>query len=262
MAGYVLHIIHAYETYMALDAETRTQMPDDALKKMILGAISPDLVDAWRKDVNTNKIVQTVDKERTHFSIDHPVYGSSYKIPDIKMVEEHFLKKDPTRLGILSHLRYDLDYIEQILLVYFKPIEGNMYLNTKSGEKISGIVLWGNKEENVSGQLYQLYDFFNTELTKLYTNRIAAVFGKKFPESKEGFLQLMNWMFGGVVPMTGVEEIDKYRGKKKNLFTEFESYFKNDGSNCTIKASLDEFLDVVKISAKGLAKQIDALYVE
>ena len=264
MAGYVFHIIHAYELYMALLAETRSKMPEDALKYMILGAISPDLVDAWRNDEKTG------DKERTHFNIPHPVYGESYMIPDMKRIEALFLKKDekpaPVLVGIDAHLQYDLDHIEKILLTYFKPIEGDMYVNTKNGEKISGTVLWGKWDpdpaKKVYGQLYQLYDLFNAEMTARYTNKIAVVFGRQYPETKDGFMQFMKWLFGGTVPLTGVEEMDKYRGENINFYTELENYFKNDGKGCIIKVEPDELLDVVKSSAKALAKKIDALYAD
>lgn len=264
MAGYVFHIIHAYETWMALLAETRAKMQKDALKYMILGAVSPDLVDSWRYDEKEGKDIRTGDKEKTHFNIEHPVYGASYMIPDIEKIRKLFLKKDPASLGVLAHLQYDLDHIEQILLTYFKPIEGDMYTNTKTGEKISGLVLWGKWDSDpakkVYGQLYQLYDLFNAEMTEKYTNKIAAEFGKEFPATKEGFLQFLKWLLGDTVPMTGVEEMDMYRGKKINLYTEIENYFANDGKGCIIKVSPDELLDVVKSSAKALAKQIDELY--
>jgi hypothetical protein len=70
----------------------------------------------------------------------------------------------------------------------------------------------------------------------------------------------LKWLFGETVPMTGVEEMDKYRGQKINLYSEIEGYFKNDGAGCIIKAKPEELLDVVKSSAKALAKQIDELY--
>ena len=264
MAGYVFHIIHAYETWMALLEETRAKMSKDALKYMILGAVSPDLVDSWRYDEEAGKDVKTGDKEKTHFNIEHPVYGASYMIPDMDKIRALFLKKNPTSLGVLCHLQYDLDHINEILLTYFMPTEDDMYINIKNGDKISGLVLWGKWDSDpakkVYGQLYQLYDLFNAEMTEKYTNKIAAEFGKEFPESKEGFLEFLKWMFGETVPMTGIEEMDKYRGKKANLYTEVEGYFKNDGKGCILKADPDELLDVVKCSAKALAKQIDELY--
>lgn len=246
MASCIFHIIHVYELYKALSEETREKMPEDALKCMILGAVIPDMVE-W------------TDKCKTHFYIEHPVYGEYYLIPDIKKCEEHFLVRDPTRLGVLAHLRYDLDHIENILLTYFIPIEGDVYMNTKTGRRINGLDLWGCKSQNVYGQLYMLYDLFNDEMTKLYTNIIAAEFGQEFEESKEGFLSLIKWLFGDEVPISGVNEMDQYR-RNVNLYTEIEGYFKNDGAGCTINIKPEELLEVVKSSATTLAKQTDALY--
>ena len=266
MAGYVFHIIHAYEMYMSLLESTRAKMSKDALKYIILGAVSPDLVDKYRFDEETNKNVWTGDKEKTHFNIEHPIYGKSYMIPDMQRIENLFLKKDPASLGVLAHLRYDLDHIENILLTYFKPIEGDMYVNVKTGEKISGLMLWGRWDEDESkrvyGQLYQLYDKFNAEMTEKYTNKIAAVYGREYPATKDGFLRFIKWLLGNPVPLTGVEEMDKYRGQNVDLYTEIETYFDNDGAGCIINARPDELLEVVKSSAKALAKQIDELYAD
>ena len=86
MAGYIWHMIHGYETYMHLSVETKAKMPEDALRRFMIGVIVPDLA--------TGK-----QKERTHFYKNHPVYGESYQIPDMDKVEGLFLKKNPTSLG-------------------------------------------------------------------------------------------------------------------------------------------------------------------
>lgn len=245
MAGYIWHIIHAYETYMALSEETRAKMPKDALNCMMLGAVVPDLA---KREFKT----------KTHFNIPHPVYGDSYIIPDIKKVEELFLKKDPTRLGVLSHLRYDLDHIENFLLVYGKPTEDGMFINTKTGEKMTGLMFFGNWDD-VYGQLYQLYDRFNAEMAEEYTSDIAAAFGRNETAGKEGFLRLVMWLFGEHVKLSGIEEMDKYRGTDE-LYATIEGFFNNNGKGCIINAKTDDLVDIVKSSAANLAKQIDELY--
>ena len=245
MAGYIWHIIHCYEFFLALSEKTRAQMPSDALRSMMLGAVIPDLA-------------ERENKNDTHFTIPHPIYGASYEIPDMEKVQEHFLKKDPTRLGVLCHLRYDLDHINNFLLKYFKPVDQEMYLNEITGETIDGLTLWGDWRE-VYGQLYQLYDRFNGDMAKMYTADLAAVFGQDVTADKEGFLELMKYLFTEHVPLSGIEEMDKYRGNDK-LYKTIKDFFEYGGSGCTINATTDELLEIVKQSARNLAKQVDELY--
>lgn len=247
MASYIWHLIHAYETFMALLQETRDKMPKDALKCMMLGAVIPDLA---KKGFKTE----------THFNIPHPVYGEAYMIPDMETVENLFLKKDPTRLGVLSHLRYDKDHIENFLLVYGKPIGTKMYVNTKTGEQMTELMFFGNGD-TVYGQLYQLYDRFNAEMAEMYTSDIAAALGRNETSDKEGFLRLIMWLFGEHVKLSGIEEMDKYRGNDE-LYATIEDFFKNDGRGCIINAKTDDLIEIVKCSAKELAKQIDELYAD
>ncbi len=225
MAGYLFHFIHALETYIALLEETRAKMSPYALKDMLLGAAAPDLVDNWKYDAELKKDVRTGDKERTHFNIPHPEYGTSYMIPDMEEVEKRFLKKEPASLGVYCHLQYDLDHINDFLLKYFQPAgtrdeDGEeIYRNVYTGEKIDGTTLWGNWGKNIYGQLYQLYDLFNAEMAKRYTGKFNQMFETNFPETKEGFLEFLKWLFGATVPLTGIPEMDPYRGEKINLYT-------------------------------------------
>lgn len=178
MAGYILHMIHAYETYMHLLAETKQKMSENALRSFLIGAIVPDLTGG-------------VDKDQTHFCKNHPVYGYAYQIPDMEKVNKHFLKTEPTHLGVLSHLKYDTDHIQRFLLVYAHPCDNGEYENTVTGEKMSGEIFFGKS----NGQLYKLYNYFNNELIKEYMPKFNKAFGTYFANDKDGFLEFVSWLF-------------------------------------------------------------------
>ena len=243
MAGYIWHILHAYETYTELAQETKAKMPKDALRRLIIGAIVPDLTKA---------------KQQTHFYKKHPVYGESYKIPDMDRVERLFLKKDPTYLGVLSHLMYDRDHVDNFLLVYAKPCNNNEYENTTTGETMSGLKLWGNRND-VYGQLYSLYDKFNGEMAVKLTPRLNEALETNFSADKKGFLALVKWLFPEKMPMSGIPEMDNNR-TTDDIHGILQGFFESDGKECILSASIDELLVIVQKSAAELAKQIDELY--
>src|SRR5574344_370210 len=109
MAGYIWHNLHAFYVFENLSEATKIQMPHDSLRKLILGSIVPDLA-GWDEKANRN------NKELTHYNIPHPDYGKDYLIPNLDQIEKIFMRKDPTYLGILSHLYYDCDHINNFLL--------------------------------------------------------------------------------------------------------------------------------------------------
>lgn len=246
MAGYIWHIIHAYETYENLSEETKAQMSKEALRDFIMGAILPDLATGENKTF-------------THFYKSHPLYGESYKIPDIKKAEELFLKKNPICLGVLSHLKYDIDHINCFLLVYAKPCGSNVYINTTTGEKISGIQLWGNWKD-VYGQLYELYDKFNYEMAKEFTPKLNVAFDTSFSANKDGFLTFIRWLFPENIPMSGIPEMDNYR-TTDDLYQTIKVFFNNTGKDCKLTAKIDDLVTIVRKSAVELARKIDNLYV-
>lgn len=245
MAGYIWHLIHGYETYVHLSTETKAQMPKDALRSFMIGVIVPDLATGEKKKL-------------THFYKDHPVYGSSYYIPDMDKVETLFLKKNPTYLGVLSHLKYDIDHINRFLLVYAKPCGNDEYENTTTGEKMSGLTLWGNWE-NVYGQLYELYDKFNEEMVIKFTPKLNEAFGTNFSVNKDGFLSLIKWLFPEKMPMSGIPEMDEYR-TTDDIHGILKGFFSNTGNNCKFSANMDNLVKIVQESAEELAKQIDEIY--
>ena len=247
MAGYILHMIHSYETYMHLSEETRAKMPEDALRKFMIGAIVPDLAKGKQKS-------------KTHFYKNHPVYGPSYEIPDMVRVEKLFLRKDPTYLGVLSHLKYDMDHVNHFLLIYAKPCGDNEYENTTTGEKMDGLTLWGNGKE-VYGQLYQLYDMFNTVMSKRFTPKLNRAFGTNFSADKDGFLAFVKWLFTESMPMSGIPEMDNYR-TTDDIYGILKGFFENDGTDCRLNASIYDLLKIVGKSTAELAKQIDMLYAD
>ena len=247
MAGYIWHMIHGYETYMHLSVETKAKMPEDALQRFMIGVIVPDLA--------TGK-----QKERTHFYKNHPVYGESYQIPDMDKVEGLFLKKNPTSLGVLSHLKYDKDHVERFLLVYAKPCDNGEYENTATGEKMSGLTLWGNWK-HVYRELYKLYDKFNSEMAVKFTPKLNEAFGTNFAANKEGFLALVKWLFPENMPLSKIPEMDNYR-TTDDIHGILEGFFASDGKDCKLKANIDDLVKIVQDSAVELAKQIDRLYAD
>lgn len=248
MAGYIWHMLHAHKTYENLSDATKAKMPEDALRKFLIGAIVPDLV--------TKK-----DKSLTHFYRNHPIYGASYEIPNMDKVEEIFLKKDPTYLGVLSHLKYDGDHVDRFLLVYAKPCENEKeFENTTTGERMSALTLWGNWDD-VYGQLYELYDKFNGEMAIKFTPKLNKAFGTNFSADKDGFLAMVKWLFPENMPMSGIPEMDNYRSTD-DINGILKSFFNNDGKNCKMAANIDDLVKIVHESAVELAKQIDKLYAD
>lgn len=247
MAGYIWHMIHGYETYMNLSAKTKAKMPEDALRSFMIGVIVPDLARGKQKMM-------------THFYKNHPVYGTSYQIPDMDKVEPLFLKKNPTYLGVVSHLKYDMDHVERFLLVYAKPCDNNEYENTTTGEKMSGLILWGNWKD-VYGQLYKLYDKFNGEMAFKFTPKLNDAFGTHFSADKEGFLALVKWLFPESMPMSGIPEMDKYR-TTDDIHGILKGFFDSDGKDCKLNAEIDDLVKIVQKSAIEFAKQIDELYAD
>ena len=245
MAGYIWHMIHGYETYMHLSKKTKTKMPKDALRSFMIGVIIPDLATGEQK-------------ENTHFYMDHPIYGKSYQIPNMEKVEKLFLKKDPTYLGVLSHLKYDKDHVERFLLVYAKPCANNEYENTITGETMSGLALWGDWK-NVYGQLYMFYDKFNSEMAVKFTPKLNAFFGTNFSADKDGFLAFVKWLFPENVPVSGIPEMDKYR-TTNDIYEILKNFFESDGKDCKLSANIDDLVKIVRESAVELAKKIDKLY--
>lgn len=247
MAGYIWHIIHAYETYMNLLPQTRSKMPKDALRNIITGCIIPDLV-------------SSADKQQTHYYKAHPIYGESYKIPDMEKVKSIFFKRDPIYLGVVSHLQYDKDHIEKVLLIYARPLQDGRYLNTTTGETISELRLFGNWKD-VYGQLYQLYDKFNREMAIEFTPKLNQAFETQFTANKNGFISFIKWLYPQGVPMSGILEIDSFRNSS-DIVKIMETFFDNDGESCTLSVEIDDLVQIVKKSAESLAKQIDDLYAE
>lgn len=245
MAGYIWHMIHGYETYRNLSAETKAKMPKDALRSFMIGVIVPDL---------------TSNKQMTHFYKNHPVYGSSYQIPDMDRVKQLFLKRNPICCGVLSHLQYDKDHIDDFLLIYAKPCGNNNYENTITGEKMSGETLWGNWKD-VYGELYKLYDKFNTEMSLRFTSKLNAAFGTDFSADKDGFLALVKWLFPKSMPMSGIPEMDEYR-TTDDIHGILKGFFDNDGADCKLNAQIDDLVKIVQRSAIELAKQIDEIYLD
>ena len=245
MAGYIWHMIHGYETYMQLSDETKAKMPEDALRSFMIGTIVPDLATGEQK-------------KQKHFYKNHPVYGAQYEIPDINRIKNLFLKKDPTYLGVLSHLKYDIDHIDRFLLVYAKPCGNNEYENTTTGEKMDGLTLWGNWKD-VYGELYKLYDMYNMEMSKKYTTKLNEAFGTNFSADKKGFLAFVKWLFPENMPMSGSPEMDNYR-TTDDINGILKGFFDNDGVDCKLSADINDLIKIVKDSAAELAKQIDKLY--
>lgn len=245
MAGYIWHMIHGYETYMNLSNETKEKMPKDALRNILIGVIVPDLA--------TGK-----SKPNTHFYIPHPVYGDSYQIPDIQIVEKKFLNKNPTSLGVLSHLKYDIDHIENFLLVYAKPCGKGEYVNKTTSKKMAALDLWGNWDD-VYGQLYKLYDKFNGEMAVQFTPKLNEAFDTKFQANKDGFLEFVKWLFPESMPMSGITEMDQYR-TTDDIHGILKGFFENDGKDCEFEANIDDLVKIVQESAIDLAKKIDVLY--
>lgn len=249
MAGYIWHVAHAYETYSALSEETRRKMPINALRKFIIGAIAPDFVD---------------DKNKTHFYKEHPEYGKSYKYPDMDVAEMLFLTQNPIELGVLAHLKYDKDHVNNFLLVYARPCQscsGDMeYENTKTGRKISEKNLFGDKAQ-IYGELYKLYDKFNEDMAEILMPKLNKEFGTEFENNKTGFIEIINWLCPFKWPMTGIEIIDKNR-KHDSIGKRLQEYFKNDGQDCKLEANFDNLEKIIKSSAQELAKQIDDTYSE
>lgn len=247
MAGYIWHMIHGYETYMHLSDETKAKMPEDALRSFMIGAIVPDLATG-------------AQKPKTHFYKDHPIYGESYQIPDMGTVERLFMKKNPIYLGVLSHLKYDMDHVERFLLVYAKPCDNDEYENTTTGEKMSGLILWGNWKD-VYGQLYKLYDKFNGEMAVKFTPKLNEAWGTNFSADKEGFLAIVKWLFPKNMPMSGIPEMDEYR-TTDDIHGILKGFFDGDGKDCKISANTEQLVTIVQESAAELAKQIDILYAD
>lgn len=247
MAGYIWHIVHAYETYMNLSPQTKSQMPKNALRNMITGCIIPDLV-------------RSAEKQQTHYYIPHYLYGDSYQIPDMPKVKKIFFKKDPIYLGVVSHLQYDKDHIERVLLVYAKPLQNGQYLNTKTGETISELQLFGNWKD-VYGQLYQLYDKFNRDMAIEFTPKLNRAFGTQFPNNKNGFISLIDWLYPQGVPMSGIQQMDSFRSNN-DIAKIIRTFFEKDGESCTLSVNIDDLVQIVKESAITLSKQIDDLYAK
>ncbi len=247
MAGYILHMFHAYETYMRLSCETKEKMPENVLRNLMIGAVVPDLVS---KD----------NKYKTHFYRNHPIYGEYYKIPDIKKAEKLFMKKNPVYLGVLSHLKYDLDHIERFLLVYAKPCMNSEYENTLTGERMSGLSLFGNSNDEY-GQLYKLYDKFNGEITGTFIPRLNNTFGTNFSEDKDGFLGFIKWMFPNNIPLSGIKEMDDYR-IADDIMGILKCYFVKSGNDCRWNVKIDSLVNIVEESASELSRKIDELYIE
>lgn len=246
MPGYILHLVHVNEIFNHLSDETKSKMPKDALRSFMIGAIVPDLAGK--------------QKYLVHFYKDHPIYGEFYEIPDMDKVEAIFLKKHPTYLGVLAHLKYDMDHVNRFLLVYAKPsYDDNKYENTITGEKMSGLELLGNKKD-VYGNLYKLYDKFNAEMAVKFTPELNEAFGTNFSADKEGFLSFMKWLFPERMPMSGIPEVDNYR-TMDDIHGILKGFFDNDGKDCKLNADIDDLVKIVKESAVELAKQIDELYI-
>lgn len=245
MAGYIWHMVHGYETYMHLSEATKAKMPEDALRSIMIGVIVPDLAGREKKD-------------KTHFYKNHPVYGASYQIPDMDKVESLFLRKHPTYLGVLSHLKYDKDHVERFLLIYAKPCDNGEYENTITGEKMSEETLFGNWKD-VYGELYKLYDKFNGEMALKFTPKLNAAFGTHFSADKEGFLALVKWLFPENMPVSGIPEMDAYR-TQDDINGILKSFFNNDGKDCKMNADIEDLVGIVQKSAIELAKKIDEIY--
>jgi len=245
MGGFFWHLIHGYETYTNIPESIRRKMPYDALRNIIIGAIVPDLA-------------KGENKAKTHFYINHPIYGDSYLIPNMKIAEKLFLKKNPVYLGVYSHLKYDLDHTNRFLMVYAKPCGDGMYENTTTGEKLDEITLFGDWNE-VYGQLYQFYDKFNSEMVREYVPKLNEVFETDFPSNNEGFLALMKWLFPKKMPQSGIPEMDNYR-TTDDIHRILQGYFNDDGSGCKFNADLNDIMTIVHESAVEFSKQVERLY--
>lgn len=246
MPGYSFHLDHVCKVYELLSSQTRAKMPKDALRQMIIGSIVPDLL-------------STAEKSKTHYYVDHPVYGSDYQIPDMKIVFDRFFKKDPTYLGVLCHLQYDKDHVEEFLLKYAKPIGNDKYQNTKTGEVIDALNLFGDWN-NVYGELYKLYDKFNSEMAVELTPRLNEFFGTNYSANKDGFLEFIKFIIPSEkMPLSGIPEMDDYRSKD-DIHAILRSFFSNDGADCKLNAPISDINKIIEESALRIAVRIDELY--
>lgn len=243
MAGYVLHLEHVLRVWMNLSEQTKKQMPQNALRSMLLGAIVPDL---------------TTSKDNTHFYVPHPEFGKYYMIPDQAKVEELFLKKDPTSLGVLAHLTYDNDSVCGFLLRYGKPTKDGMFENTRTGKKISGMQLFGDWKTTI-GQLYKFYNKTNAMLAKELAMSLTVEMGIYAEANKEGLLNQLKQIFPDGVPLCGIPEMDNFRSDA-NFHDIIKGYFDDDGHDCTWDVQVSDLIDVNKESAARLARKINALY--
>ena len=151
-----------------------------------------------------------------------------------------------------------MDHVERFLLVYAKPCGNDEYKNTTTGEKMSGLILWGNWKD-VYGQLYKLYDKFNSKMAEKFTPKLNKAFGTNFSANKDGFLAMVKWLFPESMPMSGIPEMDDYR-TTDDIHGILKGFFDSDGKDCSLSANIDDCYQIVKESAAELAKQIDILY--
>lgn len=268
MAGYVFHITHLSWLIKYLSAETRKKLPDDFLTQMFIGAIVPDLAEKATKNI-------------THYNVPHTEYGYDYMIPYQKLVYAKYLKKDPTKLGILAHLVYDSDHINDFLLRYAKPCTDeseileaqqklgidpstanpreSYYCNTVTGSYIDGYNLWGNWKERI-GEIYLLYNKFNAEAVQYLMPMLNEEYGTEFANTKDGFLEFINYLFPDQVPITEIVDMECCRDEKKDFKEEIAGFFADDGANCKFEANIEDIFAIIKESAKKLAEKIDELY--
>lgn len=245
MAGYSWHTAHALYTWLHLSDELKKHLGDNGFKNMLVGAYAPDIA---------------TDKDNTHYYANHPVYGSSYKIPNMGIVDSLYLKADAYSLGILSHLQYDVDHINNFLLVYGKPVIENgkkVFLNTQTGDTMTEIQFFGDWKRNVYGQLYMLYDRFNGDIVERIMPILNQCYNSDFSNTKDGFRAFLKWMYPNNIPLTGIEDMDKYRDVNTDIHTIIANFFNGDGEGCIIKADANSITEILMNSAKALANRIN-----
>ena len=247
MAGYGWHAAQVVYTWGFLDDAVKEKLGPEGLRRLLVGAFAPDLVK---------------DKNRTHHYVPHPVHGDSYKIPNMKVVDELYFKPDAVQLGIELHLQYDVDHINNFLLVYGKPtiIDGKeLFVNTTTGDALTCEQFFGNWKTGVYGQLYMLYDKFNADIVARIMPLLNRYFYTNFSNTKNGFRAFMQWLYPDGMPKTGIVEMDD-RDETTNIHTILKNFFSGEGEGCTIKASADSLIAIVVDSAKKAAEKINKAF--
>ena len=109
------------------------------------------------------------------------------------------------------------------------------------------------------GELYKLYDKFNSEMAVKFTPKLNEAFGTNLCCQQGRFSCTGEVAIPGEYALSKIPEMDNYR-TTDDIHGILEGFFASDGKDCKLKANIDDLVKIVQDSAEELAKKVDMLY--